>query len=200
MRQLFCAVVLLLLGNVLTSCNAGETPVEEALVDKEDSANFHEIDVCGKLLAENNDTLLYIDGNLYFNTDNNELTPSTICFANGGKYEGQLRNFTMHGTGKLRHPNGNVYIGEFRDGLQNGNGSFTFVNGDHYEGEWRDGRMCGHGSLWLKEVDNKYVGEFDAMSRITGQGAIYFQRTGERYEGSFLNGMRHGNGTHFTST
>ena len=52
----------------------------------------------------------------------------------------------MHGSGILSWANGFRYEGELRDGRQHGYGTFTEASGERYEGEWRDGRPHGQGT------------------------------------------------------
>ena len=77
-------------------------------------------------------------------------------------------------------------------GLPHGKGTMVFKRGAGvYEGEWKRGAMEGKGVF--REgggSGERYVGTFVANVR-TGRGT-YFYNTGDRYEGEYLNGQRHG--------
>ncbi|XP_062417476.1 alsin isoform X2 [Pungitius pungitius] len=88
-------------------------------------------------------------------------------------YDGSWLNGKPDGRGVLTWPDGRVYTGGFRSGLEDGFGEFVAPNKtlnktDQYLGHWRDGRMHGLGT--------------------------YSYASGEVYDGSFQDGMRHGHG------
>nr|XP_020670133.1 alsin [Pogona vitticeps] len=88
-------------------------------------------------------------------------------------YDGRWLSGKPHGRGVLKWPDGRMYSGMFRNGLEDGHGEYTVPNkilkkSDHYVGYWKEGKMCGQG--------------------------IYSYGTGEVYEGSFQDNMRHGHG------
>ena len=68
-------------------------------------------------------------------------------------------------------PNGDCYIGEYRWGVKEGQGRLFSANGDWYEGDWAGGSQTGHGLF------NHFA-------------------LGDRYQGYFLNGKRHGWGSY----
>ncbi|XP_060639153.2 alsin isoform X1 [Anolis sagrei] len=88
-------------------------------------------------------------------------------------YDGRWLSGKPHGRGVLKWADGRMYSGMFRNGLEDGHGEYTVPNkilkkNDHYVGYWKEGKMCGHGT--------------------------YNYATGEVYEGSFQDNMRHGHG------
>ncbi|KAJ7345459.1 hypothetical protein JRQ81_001409 [Phrynocephalus forsythii] len=88
-------------------------------------------------------------------------------------YDGRWLSGKPHGRGVLKWPDGRMYSGMFRNGLEDGHGEYTVLNkilkkSDRYVGYWKEGKMCGQG--------------------------IYSYATGEVYEGSFQDNMRHGHG------
>ncbi|XP_064419608.1 alsin isoform X1 [Latimeria chalumnae] len=88
-------------------------------------------------------------------------------------YAGRWLAGKPHGKGLLKWPDGRMYSGTFKNGLEDGYGELTVPNKtlnkvDHYQGHWKEGRMHGYG--------------------------IYSFATGEVYEGSFQDNMRHGHG------
>ncbi|KAM3855270.1 alsin isoform 3-T3 [Vipera latastei] len=88
-------------------------------------------------------------------------------------YNGRWLSGKQHGRGVLKWADGKMYSGMFRNGMEDGYGEYkvpnkTLKKSDHYIGFWKEGKMCGHG--------------------------IYRYATGEIYEGSFQDNMRHGHG------
>uniref|UniRef100_A0A4W4FF22 VPS9 domain-containing protein n=1 Tax=Electrophorus electricus TaxID=8005 RepID=A0A4W4FF22_ELEEL len=88
-------------------------------------------------------------------------------------YEGRWVSGKPHGRGILKWPDGRTYTGTFKNGFEDGFGDYIVPNKtlnkcDHYQGQWKDGKMHGFGTL-------RYA-------------------SGEVYEGSFQENMRHGHG------
>ncbi|XP_062972239.1 alsin [Elgaria multicarinata webbii] len=88
-------------------------------------------------------------------------------------YDGRWLSGKPHGRGVLKWADGRMYSGMFRHGLEDGHGEYKVPNkilnkSDHYAGYWKEGKMCGQG--------------------------IYSYASGEVYEGSFQDNMRHGHG------
>uniref|UniRef100_A0A8D0KN05 Alsin Rho guanine nucleotide exchange factor ALS2 n=1 Tax=Salvator merianae TaxID=96440 RepID=A0A8D0KN05_SALMN len=88
-------------------------------------------------------------------------------------YDGRWLSGKPHGRGVLKWADGRMYSGMFRNGLEDGHGEYKIPNkilhkSDRYVGYWKEGKMCGQG--------------------------IYSYATGEVYEGSFQDNMRHGHG------
>lgn len=56
-------------------------------------------------------------------------------FANGERYDGELRESAKHGRGVYLYVNGNKYDGEWMNDKKNGKGSYTyFASGEKYDG------------------------------------------------------------------
>ncbi|XP_019120648.2 alsin isoform X2 [Larimichthys crocea] len=88
-------------------------------------------------------------------------------------YEGRWLTGKPNGRGVLKWPDGRIYTGAFKNGLEDGFGEFVAPNktlnkNDHYQGHWKDGKMHGLGT--------------------------YRYASGEVYDGSFQDSMRHGHG------
>ncbi|XP_068446402.1 alsin isoform X2 [Clinocottus analis] len=88
-------------------------------------------------------------------------------------YEGRWLAGKPDGSGVLKWPDGRIYTGTFRNGLEDGFGEFVAPNktlnkNDQYLGYWKDGKMHGLGT--------------------------YRYASGEVYDGSFQDSMRHGHG------
>jgi hypothetical protein len=60
-------------------------------------------------------------------------------------YEGQFRNGSWNGHGKLVRPGLETYEGEFKNGDYSGLGRITWENGDWYEGPFSAGAVNGEG-------------------------------------------------------
>jgi hypothetical protein len=141
----------------------------------------------------------------------------TIKYDNGDVYEGEFKDSTPHGQGKIiysdericegnwkngklrigtcKWKNGDVYEGELVDGKPNGKGKMIYSNdsdGDVYEGEWRSGEKYGKGTYkWYD--GNVYEGDWKS-DYFDGEGK-YKWPNGDVYEGEWRNGKRHGKGT-----
>ncbi|ORY37941.1 hypothetical protein BCR33DRAFT_663227 [Rhizoclosmatium globosum] len=102
-----------------------------------------------------------------------------FIWRDGVKYEGDFSDNTITGTGEYTWKNGSKYVGEVKNGLRSGVGRFVCGGGSRgatYEGLWGEGKLNGAGKL----VYNK-------------EGTSY-------YEGTWLNGLKHGKGTmHYES-
>ena len=95
-------------------------------------------------------------------------------YNDGGIYEGEGTLFT-----KKRH----------------GKGKMKYANGEIYEGSWVDDQRCGYGRLYLPKgfyESYSYSGEWK-NDLLNGKGK--FTDGNITYEGNFLNGKFHGDGT-----
>ena len=95
---------------------------------------------------------------------------TTQVWPNGDKYEGQIFQDQMHGTGIFTSSQGYVYTGEFRYGKPNGRGKLVYDNGDKYEGHFLEDMLHGQGK--------------------------YNYANGDFYQGEFQNDLPHGQGVH----
>ncbi|XP_067299640.1 alsin [Pseudorasbora parva] len=103
---------------------------------------------------------------------------STHTFSKEGRlkdasYEGRWLSGKPHGKGILKWPDGTVYCGTFKNGMEDGFGDYmmpnaTFNKFERYQGHWKEGKMHGFGTYW--------------------------HASGEVYEGSFRDNLRHGHG------
>ncbi|XP_060724838.1 alsin isoform X2 [Tachysurus vachellii] len=131
-------------------------------------------------------------------------------------YEGRWVAGKPHGRGVLKWPDGRMYTGEFKNGLEDGFGEFIVPNknlnkSDHYLGHWKDGKMHGFGTFRCGVQCNSTDSEKAVIlvRNKTRAGVLvekmnqHQQRwvmksskyaTGEVYEGSFQDNMRHGHG------
>lgn len=109
-----------------------------------------------------------------------------------GTYAGFLSKATgmPHGKGRLEYAAGRWYEGDWKHGRWTGTGRLSNGDGDLYEGELRNDHK--HGTGTMRFADGRvFVGEY-----INGQmieGRMTYQ-DGSTYDGSWVDGMRHGRG------
>lgn len=82
-----------------------------------------------------------------------------------------------NGFGKFYHVDGDIYEGEWSEDKANGHGVYYHVNGARYEGMWKDDLQNGIG----KEVCIIFT-------------ILLIGRDNSKYEGEYLNGLKHGFG------
>ena len=133
-----------------------------------------------------NDKIL-IEGNWI----NGELRKGRVLFPEGEVYEGEIKDSTFNGKGKLKSNNNDIYEGDFINGEKTGIGKIIFNDGTIYEGDVEKGEFKGNGKMtWTNGY--KYIGEFDGPF-LKGKGKL-FGPNGDYYEGDFLNNLFHGKG------
>jgi hypothetical protein len=136
-----------------------------------------------------------------------------------GWYTGEVSvaNGKPHGRGMMRWDySGDVYEGEWRQGSREGQGKMTFANGDSFKGwfvkdkkhgrgeyKWKGGRQYSglygndkaedSGGTMTWKDGTKYVGQF-SLGQRTGHGLVKFPN-GVHYQGDFTNGKYEGFGT-----
>jgi hypothetical protein len=106
-------------------------------------------------------------------------------------YIGSFRNGQRHGEGQSFYDDG-VYEGDFERGKRSGRGVMYFKTGGLYIGEWRSDLYHGDGVLveGFKVKSNLICSPF-LIRKLT------FAANGNRFEGSFANGSKHGEGIFF---
>ncbi|KAG7395100.1 Vacuolar protein sorting-associated protein 8 [Phytophthora boehmeriae] len=87
---------------------------------------------------------------------------------------------SVHRRGRLKYPNGDVYDGEWIDGKRHGRGLLTFGAGGSYTGEFAHNLFEGFGVLRIPKSQHP-------LTKLWMRG--------EKYEGEFLRGLKHGRGT-----
>lgn len=136
------------------------------------------------------------------------LSPSRDKF-----YIGRIVNGVCHGNGMYYCSDGSAFFGQMLLGKPL-KGFYCYKNGDHFEGEWEDGKLR-YGKYRYKNGDvfegsfsngvrykgemrfhsgNVYTGSFDSNGKYSGYG-VFNWKTGERYDGTWLDGKRQGTGT-----
>ncbi|KAL0213039.1 hypothetical protein RCL1_006665 [Eukaryota sp. TZLM3-RCL] len=111
-------------------------------------------------------------------------------------YSGHFLNGTLTGFGKYFLSNGSIYYGELYNGEFNGNGTLISKDGKSCcQGVFLNGRLTGEGKMETAEL--VYEGSF-VNHRFSGHGKLKF-RNNSFYEGSFLDGKKHGEGQSYDS-
>ena len=122
---------------------------------------------------------------------NGDLKYARVFLPNGDLYEGEMKNSTFNGKGKLIYSNGDMYEGDFIEGEKNGNGKMVFEDRTEYEGPFEKGEFKGKGKMkWANKYE--YQGEFKGP-KLCGLG-ILTNQSGDVYEGSFDNSLFNGIG------
>jgi hypothetical protein len=116
------------------------------------------------------------------------IVPSS--YADGGRYDGELKEGLRCGRGMHKLPNGGFYDGQWENDQKNGQGSFVNANGNRYDGEWKDDKKHGHGVTILAN-GSQHEGEWKNDKR-DGTGVL-INSTG-KYDGRWMNDMKHGYG------
>jgi len=120
----------------------------------------------------------------------------------GNQYTGPFLNGHYHGRGEMQYEeSGNKYLGNFRDGVQHGSGVLDLKKeGKQYSGEWFHGRRTLDG-VYTKngatESDKEweYRGSFkDTKGFVPDGQGVETLRDGEKYDGVWQNGKKHGRG------
>ena len=70
----------------------------------------------------------------------------TMHWADGGRYEGDYRGGKLHGRGTMTWPDGERFEGDYRDDKRHGHGTYTWADGSRYVGEWHEGNRHGRGT------------------------------------------------------
>ena len=100
------------------------------------------------------------------------------------------------------YPNLDRYHGEFIQGRREGLGLLTYANGDTYDGEWINNLFHGHGVFssvdfmnvapGIPHTGQRYEGAYE-YGRKHGKGIQHLQ-DGSVYDGEFKNNLFHGEG------
>lgn len=128
---------------------------------------------------------------------------------NLGSYTGSFERGRKDGIGTKVYMDGQMYTGDWKANELNGYGEMHYRNisysrfntGSHsYFGEWQNGMYHGYGELVFNNDSKftRYKGFF-RNNRFDGKGVLQF-RDGGIYEGSFLQGLKHGEGKRIWSS
>lgn len=116
----------------------------------------------------------------------------TIRYKGGAVYVGEVRDWQMHGKGEYTTPDKARYAGEFLNDAQHGKGEIDYGNGAVYVGDIVNWMAEGKG-VAVSQTGDKYTGQF-RTNNYDGKGVLEYRKSGDRYEGEFKNGLRHGFG------
>jgi hypothetical protein len=101
-------------------------------------------------------------------------------------YEGEIKNSTFNGKGKLISANGIIYEGDFKEGEKTGNGKIIFPDGTIYIGQVEKSDLNGKGKITWKN-GYEYEGDFD-KNKFGGNGILKGPK-GDINEGGFINNL-----------
>lgn len=135
--------------------------------------------------------LVILTNSSYLIAEASDDSVSLLNFANGDRYEGNVKNGQKHGRGSYTWSNGDQYIGDYVLDQRTGQGTYIWKNKDRYEGEFVNGIRTGQGKLILSS-GTSYEGEF-LNDQWHGRGILNFQN-GNQYEGTFEQGAQNGLG------
>ena len=124
--------------------------------------------------------------------DKGELKGGRIFLPNGDIYEGEIKNSTFNGKGKLICDDGIIYEGDFINGEKNGNIKITYPDGSYYKGDYRYDNLNGIGEFFWKK-GFVYNGNF-LNGKLEGQGILKNETNGSEYNGLFYNNNFEGKG------
>lgn len=122
---------------------------------------------------------------------------------NLGSFTGSFQMGRKDGIGTRVYIDGQTYIGGWKANKLNGYGEMHYrknslrrysANCHSYVGEWQSGMYHGQGELTFNDDSKfaKYEGYFRA-NLFDGKGVLHF-RDGGSYDGTFLQGRKHGEG------
>ena len=200
-----------LLNNIISS-----TTVKKAVIEENTSELWYEtLHGYGKITFKNNITY---EGSLRYGILNNEDpdNPSTICFPDGTKYVGTIKDNHITGEGTYTFNNGTTYTGTVKNGLRDGYGIYKSNNNIYYEGGWKNGLKDGKGKIlqggmelegeWKEGIlcgkcrikwktGNIFEGELK-NNAMNGNGYIVWFNKNEKYVGHWKNNLQNGFGVH----
>ncbi|CAF1308496.1 unnamed protein product [Rotaria sordida] len=125
-------------------------------------------------------------------------------------YEGDWHMGNMHGKGTLQfgREGQNYYTGDFILNIPFGKGRRQYSSGNLYEGMWINGKRHGYGVFSWSNGNGEYMGQWEnGVQNGHGIHIWYIIRAEESqyalrnyYEGNFVDGRRHGQGTFYYSS
>ena len=165
---------------------------EDIIIEDFNYEGYHEFFSAHQKIGKK---LLSLKYSYYFET---ELKWVKIELVNKDEYLGQVDKFGIkNGKGCIIYNNNNMknnekyYIGFFRNNERNGDGILYDENWNIiYEGQFLNDKKNGFGILNFR--GNIFSGYF-LDDKLNGKG-VYYYNDKTRFEGNFLNSMRHGKG------
>lgn len=143
----------------------------------------------------------YPNGNLKYEGDfkNNALNGKGKEYSQGGilTYKGGFKNNLYHGHGEDYFAEGDIrYIGKFKNGVEHGKGTYYTEQGNMLEGISKNGQLEGK----VKEyTPNRRIHAIYKYSNgeANGKGIIFHTNGNKKFEGMFVESIRHGPGTEY---
>lgn len=131
-------------------------------------------------------TIQYANGDIYIGNveAGKRQGTGTIYKLDGRQLYGIWDNDKLNGEGRSVEVNDGIYEGEFYLSFKHGRGTYHYTNGDKYKGEWKYGLREGDGIHWYSNGD-RYVGAWED-GLYNGYGKLYVGKTVR--EGLFENG------------
>jgi len=99
--------------------------------------------------------------------------PGVASIQGGHKFEGEFKDGMMHGAGTYTWCDGVVYAGTFAFNKVTGEGTFTWPDGSIYVGQVRNGLRHGSGRFQCGSSPAHYDGEW-VDGRRHGQGTLFY--------------------------
>lgn len=122
-----------------------------------------------------------------------------LKLSDGTDYEGEVRDGSPNGVGVCKFPNGDRYEGFWEAGQPHGHGTLFYqaepFKGDRHEGNFSSGVPNGHGVYFFSNgsaIGDVFEGMY-AAGVPNGLGE-YRYANGDRFEGTYVDGKRHGEG------
>lgn len=116
----------------------------------------------------------------------------SMAWISGSTYDGWWMAGAPHGEGVFTWTNRDSYNGSFSEGLKSGHGVFKWASGATYTGDWAKDKPGGNGTY--DSATEYYEGTWlDGF--FHGQGTFSEKLTGRMYEGTWSSGQREGSGT-----
>lgn len=112
-------------------------------------------------------------------------------FKSGATYDGEWKDGTRHGFGKMVWSDGVTFEGQWQQNVASGKGCFQHIDGDQYVGEWSHNMANGMGVYYHGGIQT-YAGQwFDDCQHGVG---IESWREGAEYQGEFKRNQKEGVG------
>lgn len=111
----------------------------------------------------------------------------------GRTYQGEFNQNTIQGYGIYKWPDGRKLECIFEKDNANGIGTFTFSSGRNEKGIWKEDYLKLGENHWLAWCGSEYIGYEFVDHKATGSGKMIYS-DGDFYTGSMINGYRDGIG------
>ena len=146
---------------------------------------------------------MYKDGSKYSGEFKNGKRDGfgNLKLSGGTEIIGQSKQDVFYGNGTIIYPEGDKYVGEIKNNKREGKGTYTFKNGLTSSGEWKDNKAVGkHTTSDTEGVAEKAIEKILDEKKSNNDNKIItkIDDDGNKYVGTFKDGMRHGKGKYTT--